>query len=225
MTKPAKGKKPKDEEHDGERLVNEIIWTLKRAGILLKNWTMPITNSATTPTHDDGASARALALAAIVGLTFAVRGEPLGSHRAAFTAMIGVLAAIASFGLNAAIKRFNLQNRFDAKARERWLISAYVSLIGVMVFFVLFQTTLTGLDFYEMLSEVMGATLFPIFLAGIATFVLLLIKAIFLDKNRIDAVAVIHGAIVLFACGAITFGISALSNNGFNGILDWIAKV
>jgi magnesium-transporting ATPase (P-type) len=224
LTKRAKVQERNNEEHDVDRLVNEISWTFKRAWILLKNWTMPVISPATTPSRDDGVSARALALAVIVGLTFAVRGEPLGSNRAAFTAMVGVLAAISSFGLSTAIQHFNLQKKFNVKSRDRWLISAYVSLIGVMFLFVFLQTFLTGFDWYQMLSEAIGVTLFPIILAVVVTFVLLFLKARIFDKNRIGLLAAIHGAIVVSVCGIITFGISALSNEGFNVVIDWISR-
>ena len=185
---------------------------------------MPITASKIDHTHDDGVSARAFALAVIIALTFAVRGESVASSPVAFTALVGGLAAIISTVLNRVIETANLQQKFKVAVRERWLISAYASLIWVMFFFVLFQSLFFGSNWYGMFTEIFGSILFPLFLAVILTFVILFSKSVFIDGNKLNFVAMAHGFGVVFCCGVLTYLISIVSNDGFNYAMEWIAK-
>lgn len=227
----AKDRKPEGQAHSGgdadqvQRVANEIIWTLKRSIVIFKSWTMPITTTSKADhTHEDGVSARAFALAIIIALTFAVRGESISSSRVAFTALVGGLAAIISTVMNRVIETANLQQKFRVAIRERWLISAYASLIGVMFFFVLFQSIFFGANWYVMFTELFGVILFPLFLALVTTFVILLMKSLIVDGHKLNFIAVAHGLGVIFCCAILTFAISILSNDVFNSAMAWVAK-
>lgn len=167
----------------------------------------------------EGVSARGFALLVIVALSFSVRADidsssQLNAYSSALIA--GAIGALLSVVLNFASGHFsNLKN---LEIRERWLISAYASTIMVMIFFVLYDTILTGYVWYDMYSRFAGSSVIPTALAIISTFLLLLTKAKFINRNIIVSSVALYNFLVVLGCGLIVYVISIMSTELFQGI-------
>src|SRR5260370_39908719 len=86
-----------------DKLFDDIVWALKRSRLLFNYWTMPLL--ANTKPSEDIVSVRAFALVAIVALTFAVRGDPLGGT-VSYTVLASAVAGALLFGLNFLVKNY-----------------------------------------------------------------------------------------------------------------------
>ena len=195
--------------------LDEVLWTIRRCRILFHYWTIPVALNPFTPTEtdDDRTSTRAFALLLIVALTFAVRGDV--GHSGSFAPLSAALAAFLSVILNIFSKAFAVTVRDPA------LIKSYTSVVVVMVLYVVFQTLLGDANpsWYQILTYETGYNFAPALLATIATYLLLIGKAKFIDGNTIKRLPAIHGLVVTICAGLIVWAISFASNDFFKWIL------
>ena len=202
---------------DNQKLSNEFVWTLQRSRVLFRYWTMPLLVDAKTPSgaQQDGVSARAFALLLIVALTFAVRGEPTGDKTASFTALAAALGAALSFGLNFLAKNTGL------KVREPALIGAYASTILVMLGYLLIISFFTGVNWFEIFVDYVGGHVIAAVILSVGSvYILLVIKALFWDKNKISLASAAVGLGITIGSGIIVYVISYVSNDVFKKLIE-----
>src|SRR5712691_1645479 len=196
-----------------DKLFDDIVWTLKRSRLLFNYWTMPLL--ANTKPSEDIVSVRAFALVAIVALTFAVRGDPLGGT-VSYTVLASAVAAAFSFGLNL------LSKTTKVNVREPALVSAYASTILVMLGFLAIRP-LESLDWYRRwFSDWTGNIAADICLSVAVVFVLLALKAALWDRNKLSIGAAVQGFGITIGSGAIVAIIYLISKDGFDSATKFV---
>jgi hypothetical protein len=203
---------------------NEFVWALRplirKLALLLSCWTTDL--NVQTFTKEDGVKARALALFLIAALTFAVRSEDAGDHHTAvFTAFAGGIAIILSVVLNL-ISRW-----FKIPVREQLVMSAYVSTIIVMLFFVIVEIVLVNMfpvgyqDIFDIWNG--AVVVVPAVAAGFITFAILLLKSKWRDRHIIEPRAITH-AITLTGGSTIIVIVVALMKPEVFLWFQWVAE-
>jgi hypothetical protein len=197
---------------------NEILWTVRRFFILMRYWTTPL-NLPVAASPDDQASARTFALFLIVALTYVVRVDEKVESYAGFTAIAGGIALIMSVALS------TLSEQFHVRIRERMVISAYASTIFVMIFFVLVETYLPGTYLFEAISSgYLGYLKTTIFFAAAISYLVLVAKAVIVDRHRLTILGLVHGASLVAGSSLIVLCISTLSTPLFNWAIGMLNR-
>jgi hypothetical protein len=205
-----------------EKLQTELDWYLRRIAVLFRGWTTPL-NSPTvnTFTKDDGVSARAFALLLIVVLVFAIRGEPSSGDAAKGATLTGLAAGLAVL-LSVLLNM--LSKAFGVTVGERVILSAYASTILVMFGYVVLATIGPSHNAYLFWQDYLGPVLLPVLLASLCIFLLLLLKSTLLDKERISAVALLHGLLLTIGSGIIVSLVARMSSATFAGVLNCLTN-
>jgi hypothetical protein len=198
----------------GDKLFDEIVWTVKRSRLLFNYWTMPLLADTKPPGSEDVVSVRAFALVVIVFLTFAVRGDPLGGT-VSYTVLASAVAAALSFGLNL------LSKTTQVTVREPALVSAYASTILVMLGFLVMRS-FEGMNWYSWFTDWIGNIATSAGLSVALIYVLLVLKAKFWDKNKLSRGAAIQGLGITIGSGVIVAIIYFISKDGFNRVIDFV---
>jgi hypothetical protein len=199
----------------------ELALYIRRLKILTWCWVVPFGQlNVQTFTKDDGASARGFALLVIAALTFAVRSDEASEQmRAAFA---GGAAIVLTIVLSLVSRAFRIS------IREQIVISAYASTIVVMFLFVLCRRIL--IQFFPVLRgsfSVGGQILFCAIMAGLAAFVLLLLKSKYWDRRQIRGRGMWHGTILTGGSTIILILIAFLKHEWFSDLLhsmDFLSK-
>jgi hypothetical protein len=203
-----------DEPKAGEgkqQFFDEIVWAVQRSRLLFDYWTMPLLADTKPSGSEDIVSTRAFALLVIVALTFAVRGEPLGGT-ISYSVLASAVAAALSFGLNA------LSKITKVTVREPALVSAYASTILVMLGFLVMRS-LEGLNWYDFLSDYIGTVPTAACLSAATIYVMLVLKAVFWDKNKLSFLAARQGLEITVGSGVIVVVVYFISNDGFDRVI------
>ncbi len=198
----------------------EIVWTLKKIRILFRYWMLPPNKPTIEAAKDDRTSATALALFVIVALSYAVRGAGNSDATAITTIASGVALAL-SVGLNILSKQF----RIDVS--EQIVISAYVSVIIVMLSYIVFQMALQGevyfiIYFQQRFGNIAGPIIAPAIVAVVFTYVLYVLKAALWDRATMTAVGAAHGFLIVLFSGVIVAIVALLTDSQFQKVIGLI---
>jgi len=197
---------------DKQQFFDEIVWAIQRSRILFNYWTMPLL--AVAKPSEDIVSVRAFALVLIVALTFAVRGDPLGGT-VSYTVLASAVAVALSFGLAVLSKATKLN------VREPVLVSAYASTILVMLGFLVMRS-FDDLNWYTDISDWIGDVPTAAFLSAAVIYVMLVLKAVFWDRNKLSLAAAGKGLGITIGSGIIVVVIYFISNDLFNKVTHFI---
>lgn len=201
---------------DKAQMSNEIVWTLQRTLLLFRYWSMPVSSPASSSgTSEEAVSVRAFALLLIVTLTFAIRGD--ADVKVSFTALVGALAALLSFGLSV------LSRSARVDVREAVLISAYASIVLVMVGFLFSRSVFTGVNWYEaFLAHSFGHIVASVIVSVLLVYTILFLKALFWDKSKVSPRAAAEGLAITVGSGVIVGVIAYLNSESFNSFLKYV---
>jgi hypothetical protein len=205
---------PKDENLGLlDRFAPEVALYIHRIKILAACWLVPFEQlKVQTFTKDDGASARGFALIVIAALTFAVRSDEVSEQmRAAFA---GGAAIALTFILSLISRAFRIS------IREQLIVSAYASTIVVMFLFVLCRRIL--IQYFPVLYGSFsdrGDILLCAITAGLAAFVLLLLKSKYWDRCQIGRRGIWHGVTLTGGSALILMLVAFMKHEWFSDLL------
>jgi hypothetical protein len=204
-----------------DKFAPELGAYIRRCKILLSCWTIPFEKSdVQTFNEDDGVSARAFALIIIAALIFAARG--VENHDEAYTAFASGLAIALTIALNL------ISHALHITVRDKLVVSAYASTIIVMFLFVVIPQVLFRISpvLYLDLGDI-GVTLVSAVVAGVLTFVLLLLKSKLWNRRKVGRIGILDAAILTGGSTVIAIVIALMSPglfDKFDQLLEKISK-